>query len=88
MNGIDKSPCENCDSDILNIKPVSNVYEFLQSWKIASQKNNYELYHKLLRSIKPKDLPKGKCYQVGYNHNFLLWLANMFYYSTLTWFML
>lgn len=60
FNGIDKSPCGNCDGDILSIKPVSNVYEFLQNWKIASQKNNYELYHKLLRSIKPKDLPKGK----------------------------
>ncbi|VVC28477.1 RNA-polymerase II-associated protein 3-like, C-terminal domain,Tetratricopeptide repeat,Tetratricopeptide [Cinara cedri] len=60
FNGIDKSPCKECDNDdmMLGIKPVSNVYEFLQCWKTASQKNNYELYQQLLRSIKPKDLPK------------------------------
>ncbi|XP_060836680.1 uncharacterized protein LOC132919269 [Rhopalosiphum padi] len=58
INGIDKFPCKNCDNNEINIKPVSNVQEFLQTWKIASQKNNYELYHKLLRSIKPKDLPR------------------------------
>lgn len=57
INGIDKSPCKNCD-DTINMKPVSNVQQFLQIWKIASQKNNYELYHKLLRNIKPNDLPR------------------------------
>lgn len=66
VNGIDESPCKHgvnvCDNNdmMLGTKPVSNVYEFLQYWKTASQKNNYELYQKLLRSIKPKDLPKGK----------------------------
>ncbi|XP_022165277.1 uncharacterized protein LOC111030193 isoform X2 [Myzus persicae] len=58
INGIDKSPCENYDDEEISMKPVSNVKEFLLTWKIASQKNNYELYHKLLRSIKPKDLPR------------------------------
>ncbi|XP_001946926.1 uncharacterized protein LOC100166175 isoform X1 [Acyrthosiphon pisum] len=58
INGIDKPPCKNCDNDEISMKPVSNVKEFLQTWKIASQKNNYELYHKLLRSIKPQDLPR------------------------------
>jgi len=66
INGIDKSPCKNCDNDEISMKPVSNVKEFLQTWKIASQKNNYELYHKLLRSIKPKDLPRGKYDGDGY----------------------
>jgi len=60
-NGIDKSTCNNCDNDEISMKPVSNVKDFLLTWKIVSQKNNYELYHKLLRSIKPKDLPRGKC---------------------------
>jgi len=68
INGIDKFPCKNCDNNEINIKPVSNVQEFLQTWKIASQKNNYELYHKLLRSIKPKDLPRGKYYHYCYFH--------------------
>jgi len=66
INGIDKSPCKNCVDDGISMKPVSNVQEFLQTWKIASQKNNYELYHKLLRSIKPKDLPRGRYYDNGY----------------------
>jgi len=70
INGIDKSPCKNCD-DKINIKPVSNVQQFLQVWKIASQKNNYELYHKLLRSIKPNDLPRGKYFDNGYFHMLL-----------------
>lgn len=51
------------------MKPVSNVQQFLQIWKIASQKNNYELYHKLLRSIKPNDLPRGKYFDNGYSHS-------------------
>lgn len=68
INGIDKSPCKNCDYDDISMKPVSNVKEFLQTWKIASQKNNYELYHKLLRSIKPKDLPRGKYYDDHHLH--------------------
>lgn len=63
VNGIGKSPYEHFDDD-LSIKPVSNVNDFLQSWKKVSQKNNFELYHKLLRSIKPKDLPKGKYYKI------------------------
>lgn len=65
LNEINKSPCEHCNNDNLNINPVSNVNEFLQNWKTASKKNNYELYHKLLRSIKPKDLPKGKYYKIS-----------------------
>jgi len=76
INGIDKSPCKNCDNDEISMKPVSNVKEFLQTWKIASQKNNYELYHKLLRSIKPQDLPRGKYYDDGHldilTHNVVL----------------
>lgn len=62
-NGIDKinkSPCKRCNNDSLNISPVSNVNEFLLNWKTASKKDNYDFYHKILRSIKPKDLPKGK----------------------------
>jgi len=66
INGISKSSCENDDNDEISMKPVSNVKEFLLTWKIASQNNNYELYHKLLRSIKPKDLPRGKYYGNGY----------------------
>lgn len=65
-NGVhrnDKSPLDHCENGELSIKPVSNVQEFLLYWKTASKKNNYELYHKLLRSIKPMDLPKGKCYK-------------------------
>lgn len=59
VNGIDESPCKHCDNDdmMLSIKPVSNVFDFLLYWKSASQKNNFD---KLLRSIKPKDLPKSK----------------------------
>lgn len=64
INGIGKSSYEHND-DELNMKPVSSVNDFLQSWKRVSQKNNFELYHKLLRSIKPKDLPKGKYYKVN-----------------------
>lgn len=41
---------------------MSNVQEFLLNWKTASKKKCYELYHKLLRSIQPKDLPKGEYY--------------------------
>ncbi|XP_050433292.1 RNA polymerase II-associated protein 3-like [Adelges cooleyi] len=59
MNGSgDKSSCKHCDVDVFKMRPVSSVHEFLQSWKTVSQKNNYELYNKLLRSIRPKDLPK------------------------------
>lgn len=61
VNGTDnkKSPCDHYD-DEFSMKPVSTVNDFLQSWKKISKKNNFELYHKLLRSIKPIDLPKGK----------------------------
>lgn len=41
---------------------MSNVNEFLQNWKTANKKKSYELYHRLLRSIQPKDLPRGKYY--------------------------
>lgn len=60
FNETKKSPCDSYDSDGLSLKPVSSVKEFLQSWKTVSQKNNNELYNKLLRNIKPKDLPYGK----------------------------
>uniref|UniRef100_A0A2S2Q9I5 Sperm-associated antigen 1 n=1 Tax=Sipha flava TaxID=143950 RepID=A0A2S2Q9I5_9HEMI len=58
VNGTDKSPCKNYESEELSLKTVSSVHEFLISWKSVRQKNNYELYNKFLRSIKPKDLPK------------------------------
>lgn len=59
VNGTDikNSPCDHYD-DEFSMKPVSSVHDFLQSWKKISKKNNFELYHKLLRSIKPIDLPK------------------------------
>lgn len=59
VNGTDKSPCKHCEDDEFNLKPVSSVREFLENWKTASQKNNFEIYNKLLRCIKPNDLPKG-----------------------------
>lgn len=67
VNGTHKSLCKYCDVDGLSLKSVSSVHEFLQNWKTANQKNNYELYYKLLRSIKPKDLPKGKWSKIIWN---------------------
>ncbi|XP_050540522.1 RNA polymerase II-associated protein 3 [Daktulosphaira vitifoliae] len=59
MNGSgDKSSCNHCKLDVMKTKPVSSVHDFLLRWKTANQKNNFDLYNKLLRSIKPKNLPK------------------------------